>query len=257
MPQLKTVLASKADVDALPEALRGLYIEKDGKFTLDADFEDVGGLKSALEKERTNRSATEKALSEIRKQLGDADPAKAREALRKLQELEDKGLLAEGKFEELLKQRTERLATDYEGKLKDAADKLAASDKRLAELVIDNELRAVASRKKVRESAVEDFLERGRKVYRLVDGKAVPMKGDEIVFGKKPNEPMSMDEWADSIAPNASHLFEGSGGGGAGGGGAHKSGPHTISAADAKDRSKYLAAQEAATKAGQTLTITE
>lgn len=259
MPQLKTTLATKAELDALPEAVRGLYIEKDGKFVLDADFEDVGGLKTALEKERSNRSTLEKTLADIRKQLGDADPAKARDALKKLQELEDKQLIDQGKVEELLKARTERLVTDYDGKLKERDDALNAANKRLAELVIDNELRAVATAKKVRASAVEDFLERGRKVYRLKDGKAVPMRGDDVIFGKKPNEPMGMDEWADSITTTAPHLFEGSGGGGAantGGGGGH-SGPHTISAADARDRAKYTAAKDAATKAGQPLTIVE
>lgn len=258
MPQLKTTL-TKPEVDALPEALRGFYIEKNGMFVLDADFEDVGGLKSALEKERTNRSTLEKTLSDLKKQLGDADPAKAREALKKLQDLEDQKLISEGKLEEILKSRTERIVADYDGKIRERDEKLTAAEKRLEELVIDNELRKVAAAKKVRDTAVDDFVERGRKVYRLKDGKAVPMKGDEIVFGKKPNEPMGMDEWADSLTPTAPHLFEGSSGGGAnnGAGGGGPKGPFTISTADAKDRSKYLAANEAAKKAGQTLTIVD
>lgn len=256
MPQLKTTIPTKAEFDALPDAVKGFYVEKDGKFLLDADFEDVGGLKSALDKERTGRSTLEKALKDLRTQLGDADPAKAREALAKLQEMEDQNLISQGKVEELLKSRTERLVQDYEGKLKGTSEKLTAAERRLAELVIDNELRKVATAKKVRETAVEDFLERGRKVYRMVDGKAVPMKGDDIVFGKKPNEPMSMDEWADAIVPTAPHLFEGSNGSGAQNDA--KPGPagaHSISAEDAKDRSKYLQAREAAAKAGTELKI--
>lgn len=261
MPQLKSTLASKAEVDALPEALRGFYVEKDGKFVLDADFEDVGGLKSALQKERTGRETLEATLREIRKQLGDADPAKARAAMQKLQELEEKGLIDAGRFEELLKQRTERLAAEKDGTIKELTDKLSASDRRLAELVIDNELRAVATAKKVRPEAVEDFLRRGRDVYKLQDGKAIPVKPDGTVYyGKKPNEPMGMDEWADGIVTTAPHLFEGSSGSGAannGGGGGGPKGPHTISAADARDRSKYTAAKAAADKAGQPLTIVE
>lgn len=257
MPTLKTTL-TKAELDAQPEAVRGFYIEKNGTFVLDADFEDVSGLKSALQKERGTRETSEKALADLRKLLGDADPAKAREALAKLQELEDKKLIDAGQVDELFRQRTERLVKDYDAKIAERDGKLTAAEKRLAELVIDNELRTIATTKKVRAEAVGDFLERGRKVYRLVDGKAVPMKGDQVVFGKKPNEPMSMEEWADSIAPAAPHLFEGSSGGGAsngagGGGGAR--GPFTISEADARDRSKYQAARQAAEKAGQTLTI--
>lgn len=258
MAKLKTKI-TKAEFEALPEATRELYIEQNGTFVLDADFEDVSGLKSALDKERTTRGTLEKTLSELKKQLGDTDPAKAREALAKLQELEDKKLIDEGKVEELLRSRTERLVKDFEQKLADRDGKLTAAEKRLAELVIDNELRAVGASKKVRAEAMEDFLERGRKVYRLVDGKAVPMQGDQVVFGKKPNEPMSMDEWADSLTPKAPHLFEGSSGGGANnsGGGGGPRGPHTISKEDAKDRHKYAAASAAAAKAGQSLEIVE
>lgn len=50
-------------LDDAPEAQRSLYVEKDGKFVLDVDggFEDVAGLKSALEKERQARRDAERA----------------------------------------------------------------------------------------------------------------------------------------------------------------------------------------------------
>ncbi|MGA2263471.1 MAG: hypothetical protein ABSH28_18805 [Acidobacteriota bacterium] len=50
---LKLVL-SKEEYDGLEEAVKKLYVEKDGEFTLDAEVEDVSGLKSALDKERSN-----------------------------------------------------------------------------------------------------------------------------------------------------------------------------------------------------------
>ena len=49
MAKLKTELES---LDGLDDALKGLYVEHDGKFVLDADIPDVSGLKSALDKER-------------------------------------------------------------------------------------------------------------------------------------------------------------------------------------------------------------
>jgi hypothetical protein len=258
MPALKSKIENKADFDALPDALRGFYLETNGTYRLDADFEDVGGLKSALEKERTSRSTLEKTLGDLKRQLGDADPAKAREAVKKLQELEDQKLISEGKLEEILKSRTERIVADYDGKIRERDEKLTAAEKRLEELVIDNELRKIAATKKVRDTAVDDFVERGRKVYRLKDGKAVPMKGEDVIFGKKPNEPMGMDEWADSLAPTAPHLFAESSGGGAsnhGAGGGSGKGPHTITAEQAKDYSAYKQASEAAAKAGAQLQV--
>jgi len=255
MPQLRSTIPTKAEYDALPEAVKGFYVEKDGKFLLDADFEDVSGLKSALDKERTGRSTLEKTLKELRTQLGDADPAKARDALAKLQEMEDQNLISQGKVEELLKSRTERLVQDYEGKLKGTTEKLTATERRLAELVIDNELRKVAVVKKVQETAVEDFLERGRKVYRMVDGKAVPMRGDDVIFGKKPNEPMSMDEWADTLAPVAPHLFHGSSGGGATNHGGAPGGKarFTVTREEARNSAVVRERREAAQKAGTDL----
>jgi hypothetical protein len=255
---LKPVV-TKDEFSQLPEALQGLYAEKNGKFVLDIEgIDDPSNVSSALKKEREAKAELERTLRQIREQLGDADPAKAREAVKKLQELEDKKLIDEGKVEELLKSRTERLVQDYDGKLKEKDARLSAAEKQLAELVIDNALRQVATRAKVRDTAVEDFLRRGREVYRLKDGKAVPMKGEEVLFGKKPNEPMSMEEWAESLAPQAPHLFEGSGGSGAsnmGGGG--QRGPYTITAAQAKDMTAYKAAKAAAETAGQPLQIVE
>ena len=56
--------AETATLDAVPEAARAFYIETgDGRYRLDADgAEDVSGLKSALEKERTARRELEAAL---------------------------------------------------------------------------------------------------------------------------------------------------------------------------------------------------
>lgn len=50
-------------LDGLDEGVRGLYTEKDGKFRLDVEgVEDVTGLKSALEKERSARRDLEKRM---------------------------------------------------------------------------------------------------------------------------------------------------------------------------------------------------
>ena len=48
-------------LDAVPENLRSLYSESDGKFRLAVDgLEDTAGLKSALQKEREAARAAEK-----------------------------------------------------------------------------------------------------------------------------------------------------------------------------------------------------
>lgn len=56
-------------LEGIDEGLHGEYEERDGKFHLKVDglpaHEDVGGLKSALQKEREARSKAEKRISEI------------------------------------------------------------------------------------------------------------------------------------------------------------------------------------------------
>ncbi|MGE3276731.1 MAG: hypothetical protein AB7O67_16590 [Vicinamibacterales bacterium] len=261
MPRLKATI-TKAEHDALPEALRELYVENGDRFTLDAEgVEDVTGLKGALEKERKAKAELDKELRQLRKDLAGTDPAKAREALKRLQELEDKELIEAGEVEKLVEKRTANLAAEKDREIRERDEKIAAAEGRLSELLIDSELRRIATAKKIRREAVDDFVARGRVIYKLVDGKATPMKGDDVVYSaKKANEPMTMDEWADSLIPTAPHLFEGSGGGGTPPGGGGRSGGGggvTISRANARDPQQYRAAKEQATKAGVELQIVD
>ncbi len=57
-----------ANLDGLDDAVKSLYTEKDGSFTLGVDglpeVEDVSGLKTALSTERENRKALEKRLKD-------------------------------------------------------------------------------------------------------------------------------------------------------------------------------------------------
>ena len=97
---LKAVL-TKEEFDGLEDSLKKLYVEKDGKYLLDAEgVEDVSGLKSALEKERGTVKKLKADLQATVDKFKDIDPDKARDAQKKLQDLEDKQMMDEGKVEE-------------------------------------------------------------------------------------------------------------------------------------------------------------
>lgn len=49
-------------IDSVPEAVRGAYVEREGKFYLDVEFEDTTGLKKALQSERDLRAKHEKEV---------------------------------------------------------------------------------------------------------------------------------------------------------------------------------------------------
>ena len=209
-------------LDEVPEALRVLYTQQGDFFVLS----EVEGLvpKEKLDEFRDNNIQLKKQLEDIAEKYKDIDPAKAREAQEQLQKLTDKKLIDEGKLDELLQQRTDRMRADFESQtkaLKAAADdwekKFTSVNGQLSKVLIDSEITKAATAAGVRASAVEDVLLRGRNVFRLDNGKVVPYDGDnKPIYGKTGTEYLSINEWIEGLAKNAGHLFEQSKGGGAG-----------------------------------------
>jgi hypothetical protein len=123
--KLKAVLDT---LDGLPDAQKDLYEEaSDGKFHLLAEgVEDVGGMKSALEKERKARKDAEKKLA----RLGDIDPEEV-ERLRA--EAEDRAESEEDVEKKIvtLTKKHDREKTELEGKV-------LARDKKIHQLVLEN-----------------------------------------------------------------------------------------------------------------------
>lgn len=91
-------VVEKAEFDALPEAVREFYVEKDGKYLLDADgVEDTSGLKSALQRERDERKAAKDAL----KAFEGIDPEEARTLLANSKKAAEDALKQQGKWDEM------------------------------------------------------------------------------------------------------------------------------------------------------------
>jgi hypothetical protein len=246
--------ASYPTLDEIPEAHREFYAERNGTWFLDAEgVEDTSGLKRALERER-------KTAADLAARYKGIDPEQYRAAVEKMQALEDKQLIDEGKVEELLKVRTERMRADYDARIAAATSDRETLSTRLSELLIDNTLKDAAIRHKVRDTAVTDALLRGRMVFKLVDGQAVPHRTDGSVwYGKDGSTPLSAEEWVGSIlVQDAPHMFESSSGGGTPPGGGRSqvvNGTFAITEAQARDPHAYRAAKAAAEAAHAELVI--
>lgn len=258
---------SKDEHAGLPDAIKALYVERNGAFILEVD-----GLvdRSALEKERDERAKASRAFQELKDKIGDLDPAAARAALARVQELADKKLLDEGKVDELIQARTDAMRKDHEAQVNGFKTQVTERDQRIAALTgtvktlrINSELTPLALKKGIRAEALQDAIARMTiigidGIKWDVEGDAVVAKvGDQIKYGKDPQKPMSFEEGLDLLATTAPHLFGENKGTGASGGAGKGAGPNvfTISDADARDPQKYQAARETAAKAGQTLTI--
>lgn len=219
---LKLVIDKLEDV---AEGVRTMYVEKDGKFHLDVDgIEDTSGLKSALQKERDLAKASAKALKDMQEQFSGIDPAKVKEMMARLDNDGEAKLIAEGKIDEVVAKRTEKLQKELQkqvdaahGEAKTAAERA----KKFEQRVLDNHIRQAAAKAGLHVNAVEDALFRGRSMFSLNDdGDAIQVSSDgTIVLGKDGKTPFSPAEWLEGMKETAPHWFPNgsSGGGGKGG----------------------------------------
>lgn len=230
---LKAVISSLDEVD---EAMQSYYRQDNGKYILDFgdDIEDhprTGAIRKARDAERKAAEEAKKKLTDLQAQVDkykDIDPEKAREALTKMQEIEEKQMLAAGDVDKLVEQKTERMRADYESRIKAKEEALAeretalkARETELSDIKIFTAVKDAAVKAGARPTALDDIVNRARPIFRLVDGQVTPIKpGSEDVWYGKSGDPMAIDEWVTSLATEADHLFApNSGGNGQGSGG--------------------------------------
>ncbi len=193
---------------------------------------DDGTFQSKIKEFRNNNirlnQEIEAAKKEAEKYAG-LDPEKAKAALDKLQELEDKNKIDAGKIDEVVEQRVANLRTELEGKT-DAALKrvkeLEASNLSLTtaleSTLIDSDVAAAVNKiGTVRSNALGFITSEAKKTWKLRDMKAVPLQmGDDnkevVVYGKDAKLPLTMDEWATDFAKKNPWAFESTKGAGGG-----------------------------------------
>jgi hypothetical protein len=214
---LKVRYGKKEDI---PAGKEDLYEEaSDGSWVLTVegidDHPGVKTLKTAFEKEKTDRKERAEKLRLLQDAIGDLDLEEARKAIADSAALREKKLVSEGKVDQLLAERTAQMKADYEKRIAalDAKDKAATGQ--LEHLLITSQIQAHAAKLGVRPTALEDVTLRGRQLFRVKDGQAVAMRDEAVVYGKDGTTPMGIEEWIRNIQPEAPHLFEPSGGGGA------------------------------------------
>lgn len=236
---LKLVLDS---ADKIPEGFATAYQEKDGKFHLKLDDSVVP--KTQLDEFRNNNIDLLKKTEDLTAQLGKFDGVDMdayQKALKEQQQLDDKTLIDAGKVDELVEKRVERMKADFEGKSKALGlrvDELSTANLtltgQLSNVLIDSEIqKAVSSVGKVRDGAMQDILNRGRSLFKLIDNKPVPIGVDKNpIFGKDGKAPMTFLEWGTDLLDKAPYLFETASGGGSQGGRTHHPSSEIVAAGD-------------------------
>jgi hypothetical protein len=257
-------LAAKVEkLDTVPEPQRGLYKELEDKsgFVLDVDgAEDVfaGGLRKNRDQVLTEKKKLELQLKEYE----GLTPAEVKELKEFKTKQAEATATAKGDYEALKQQLVEKhngdlsKATAREQKLLQVIEKNLASKEAASAITKLGGNATLLLPHVMQEIRVVEDGDDFKAIVVAKDGKTPRIKngsGDAMSIEDLVAEFKERKEYGGGFAGTGS---SGSGAGGAGSGGGQKGGStHKISAADAKDNRKYVAAKAAADKAGVELDI--
>ncbi|HEY7823772.1 MAG TPA: hypothetical protein VIG24_13100 [Acidimicrobiia bacterium] len=226
---------------------------KDATSGLAANKDEILGEKKKLQEQLDQMAKTWEGL----------DPEAVRNIMQRLEGDEETKLLAEGKTDEVIARRTERLQADHkkqleklQAALEERDSGLSEAQKRVKQLTVSHSLQRAASELGLIPSAIDDALARAMNVFQVDDkGSLTVQENGATVYGKDGKNPMTPGEWLEAMKEKAPHWFPAPSGGGAAGGAGGRGGKHQITREQARDPQIYRAAKKAAEDAGATLQI--
>ncbi|EPF72559.1 hypothetical protein GCM10025882_31850 [Acinetobacter gyllenbergii] len=192
-------------LDQIKEEHRALYVEENGKFRLDLDgYEDPKGLKSALQSERDAAKTAKQELQRLQKQFEGIDPEIVKKVFAQIDQDEEAKLIAEGKVNEVIQKRTEKMREEH-AKLLNAettrANNAEAYANKFKQSVVQGQIVQAAVELEALPEATADIAFLAQSKFALdEDGKAVAVDElGEVVIGKDGKTPLSPKEWVESL----------------------------------------------------------
>lgn len=194
----------EAQAEALKEALGGKvqeYVDN-----------EVAGLKSKNTALLGSNKTIKTELEKLKGQFDGLDIEAVKGLLAKAGQDEETKLIAEGKLDEVISRRTERLRTDLDKQVKAAnerAEKAEAFAAKYSDKVLADSIRTAAIKAGALPEAAEDIILRARGTFKLSeDGEPIATdRAGEVVYGKDGKTPLSPLEWAESLRETATHLW--------------------------------------------------
>lgn len=199
-------------LDGVHESIKPHYVfdDKENKYFLQAEGMVA---KARLDEFRTNNIELTNKL----KTFEGIDPVE----YATLKESAAKGKKPdEAAIEREVANRVATMKSELEGKVNTLTKSNETMSTQLRTLVIDNAVRAAATKAGALPHAVDDILLRAQGTFKFENGTAVPydQKGNPI-YGPDGSTHMSPEQWATGLKKTAPHLFPNSTGGGGPGGG--------------------------------------
>ena len=222
---LKQVYESQAEI---PSGLQEHYVEKDGKWCLQADppIEDVTNLKTVLNQERNLRRDSEKTVTDLKVKFEGVDVEEYHKLQDRVKGLDDAEIYDKQGIESLVARRTESMKAEHERQISSKDREItqlrgqaSESDRRWRQDRIKTALLEAVNKNGVYEKAVDDAVMRGLSVFTDLDteGQVIAKRGEDVVYGKDGINPLRPDEWIGTLKASgqAPHLWPASSGGGA------------------------------------------
>lgn len=197
---------------------------------IDENHPEVQAIVAGLKKKNNELLASLKTTRERAKEFEDLNPEEVKEAISAHRAQKDRKLLDEGKVEELLQTRTERLRADHNSQL-------TAKDKLIKELqettsklhgdlnraVLGSAITQACSKTNVQPTATKLVEKLAGETWKVEDGQLRAYDNTGPIMGKD-TRPISMEEWVEGLRTEHGYLFKESYGGDAGTGGSSAKG---------------------------------
>lgn len=156
---------------------------------------------------------------------GDTSPEQLQQIMNVLQNNEEAQLIADGKFDEVITKRTDRMKSEYDEQITglnsnlETAQTEAGKYKSLYEnKIIDDQIRAEAVKQGVRPEAYDDILRRGRDVFTLDDdGTLVARDKDGVLVKDGKGMLLNPERFLSNLQESAPYYWPDSQGAGANG----------------------------------------
>ena len=168
--------------------------------------ETVAGLKNKNGELLGVNKTVKAELDTFKSQFDGLDIAAVKGLIEQAGQSEEARLIAEGKIDEVIAQRTERLRGDYDTKLSAAEQNAATFAEKLAKYeskVLSDSIRSAAIKAGAIPEASSDIMLRAERVFTLDDNGEVVSK----VYGKDGKTPLSLAEWMDDVRSEAPYLW--------------------------------------------------
>ncbi|WP_273803530.1 hypothetical protein [Providencia rettgeri] len=199
---------------------------------------------SGLKAKNTELLGKIKEQGDNLKRFDGIDPDTVKGMLKRFENDEEAKLIADGKIDEVINKRTERMRGDTDKQLKEAnarVEKAEAFANKFRARVLGDEIRSAAGKAGALSSAQEDLILRAKGIFQINDeGQAVAVdEGGNPIMGKDGRTQLSPIEWIESLKESAPHLFPAASGTDAG---KHKQGGAHLkrSQMSASEKAEYI-----------------